>query len=254
MTAIVRGTRTRLAERLAYLYRHDVGDVLAGTVATDGTINIVGTGTAFLTGYSNGAMMHIEGEQRRVVAAVADNTHLTLTEAAVTTATGLAHANNGGLFEFCDGSIGGGSIDAPDIAARIEVWPYETIPSDIKATPTIIVQAVRPSGVFEALPSKVDEPVYELLATLFVRTLPQRLVAGALNTDDVYLHMRDVAMRGDNTEVPGLLKDPDLLTRTLNVYTSGINEDVGVRFNDVTLYPLRLAYTVREDIRTGALK
>lgn len=61
-----------------------------GTVATNGTTAIVGTSTTFLSDFVVGDTVSITGETSRVVASVTDNTHLALTVAASTTASGLS--------------------------------------------------------------------------------------------------------------------------------------------------------------------
>jgi prepilin-type N-terminal cleavage/methylation domain-containing protein len=68
---------------------------LTGTVATAGTTAIVGTGTHFLTEIAVGNSISIAGESSRIVGAIANDTHLTLTAAATTTATGLSATRSG---------------------------------------------------------------------------------------------------------------------------------------------------------------
>lgn len=253
MTSIARSTRSRLAERLAYLYRHDVGTPLTGTVTTNGTTTVEGAGTAFATDYAAGDLIQIAGEMPNTVASVTDNDTLVMTTAAATSGSGKAHTNSRGLFEHFGGVIGTGSIDSPQVAARIQVWPVEALGETLAVKPLLMIQAVRPSGVFGAIPSGYAEPIYEIMATIFINTLPLELVAGELNPDDVFLHMRDVTMRGENANVPGILLDPDLTTRQLNIHVAGMNEETPRRYRDVTLYPLRIAYICRENIRTGEL-
>ncbi len=62
---------------------------VAGTVATNGTTAIVGTGTTFVADFVHGDQVYIAGETVRTVDTIADNTHMTLTAAASTTASGL---------------------------------------------------------------------------------------------------------------------------------------------------------------------
>ena len=62
---------------------------IAGTVATNGTTAVVGSATSFTTAFAVGQSIYISGEGTRTIAAIADNTHLTLTVAASTTAPGL---------------------------------------------------------------------------------------------------------------------------------------------------------------------
>lgn len=253
MTSILRSTRSRLVERLVYHLRHDTATALTGTVTTNGTTSVVGSGTDFQTDFAAGDTIYIWGEGPRTVASVESDTALTLTVAAVSTASGLAHSGAPGLFEYTGGAVGTGTIDAPQYEPRIEAWPVEAISETLRTTPFIVVQAVRPSGIFEAFPTGYNEPLYELMATLFIRTEPRRLEAGVLNSDDAYLHMRNVAISGENPHVPGKLLDPDNTARALNIHIVGINEEQPQRFKDVTLYPLRIGYVCREDIRTGEL-
>lgn len=63
---------------------------LTGTLQTLGTTAIVGTATHFLTELAVGDEVYISGETPRFVATITDDTHLTVTIAAATTATGLA--------------------------------------------------------------------------------------------------------------------------------------------------------------------
>jgi hypothetical protein len=63
--------------------------LLTGTLATNGTTAIVGTGTLFTAELVVGDSIYIFGEGVRTIAAIADNTHLTLNAAAVTAAPGL---------------------------------------------------------------------------------------------------------------------------------------------------------------------
>src|SRR3990167_1546577 len=123
MSSLTRSTRSRLAERLAYLYRHDVATALAGTVTTNGTTTVEGSGTAFLTDYAAGDVIRIAGEVPLTVASVTDDDTLTLDTAAATSGAGKAHTGGVGLFEYFGGVIGSGSIDTPDIAAKIDVMP-----------------------------------------------------------------------------------------------------------------------------------
>jgi hypothetical protein len=70
---------------------------LSGTVATAGTITIVGTGTRFLTELAVGNAINITGEGTRIVATISSDTRLTLTTAASTTASGLSATRSGVL-------------------------------------------------------------------------------------------------------------------------------------------------------------
>ncbi|HSY47826.1 MAG TPA: prepilin-type N-terminal cleavage/methylation domain-containing protein [Thermoanaerobaculia bacterium] len=70
---------------------------LSGTVATAGTTAIVGTGTHFTTELAVGYAIFITGEGPRVVATITNDTHLTLTAAAATTASGLSATRGGTL-------------------------------------------------------------------------------------------------------------------------------------------------------------
>jgi len=63
---------------------------LTGTLATDGTVDVVGTGTAFDDELAPGDEVYITGETVRVVDTITDATHLALTVAATTTASGLS--------------------------------------------------------------------------------------------------------------------------------------------------------------------
>jgi hypothetical protein len=255
MTSIRRSTRSRLCERLAFVYRHDVATPFTGTVTTNGTTTVEGSGTSFLTQYATGALIQIDGEQPNTVASVTDNDTLVLTTAATTTGGTKGHTGSQGLFEYFGGIVGAGSIDSPQTHARIQVWPVEALGETLRTAPFVLVQPMRPSGILDAMPSGADNPLYEIMVTMFIRTEPRELVAGVLNTDDVYLHLRNVAMAGDNASVPGKLLDPDTLGtgNSLNVHLAALREEAPQRFRDVTLYPLTLAYLCRENMRTGAL-
>jgi len=253
MSSIVRSTRSRLCERLAYLYRHDVATALTGTVTTNGTTAVVGSGTTFTTDYAAGDLIQIAGEQPLVVDSVTNATALVLTTAATTTGGSKAHTNAQGLFEYFGGIIGSGSIDTPQTAARIQVWPVEALGEGLHLRPSLMIQAARQATIYEGFPTGVDMNAYEIVATMFVTTEPRELVAGELNTDDAFLHLRDVALNGENPSAPGKLLDPDNTARALNVFLGAIKEGQPQRFKDVTLYPLHLTYVCRENIRTGAL-
>ncbi len=74
-------------------YRGVVG---AGTVTTNGTAAIVGSGTSFTTTFQVGDSIMINGESNiGTIASITDNTHLTLYSAAATSASGLAYARYG---------------------------------------------------------------------------------------------------------------------------------------------------------------
>lgn len=60
-----------------------------GTVTTDGTTALVGVGTSF-TDYAVGDIVDIPGETSKTIAAIADDTHLTLSAAAATSVAGLS--------------------------------------------------------------------------------------------------------------------------------------------------------------------
>jgi hypothetical protein len=62
-----------------------------GTVATSGTSALVGTGTTFTNTFKVGDAITVAGETARTVATITDNTHLTVTAAFATTASGLTY-------------------------------------------------------------------------------------------------------------------------------------------------------------------
>lgn len=62
-----------------------------GTVTTNGTITLTGSGTNFLSTYHTGDLIYVDGETVRTVAAVASNTSLTVTVAFSTSTGSLKH-------------------------------------------------------------------------------------------------------------------------------------------------------------------
>lgn len=64
-----------------------------GTVTTDGTVNLIGVLTTFLTDFAPGDTILVQGEGSRVVDEVVTNTHLKSTVAFSTTLGGLAYDN-----------------------------------------------------------------------------------------------------------------------------------------------------------------
>lgn len=64
-----------------------------GTVATNGTTTLTGTGTNFLSVYNVGDSIYVDGETVRTIATVPSNTSLTVTSAFSTTASSLKHRN-----------------------------------------------------------------------------------------------------------------------------------------------------------------
>lgn len=67
---------------------HTVRD---GTVATNGTTLLVGTGTKFLTEFYAGDIILVSGETERVVSGINDNNNLLVSSAFSTTASGLSY-------------------------------------------------------------------------------------------------------------------------------------------------------------------
>jgi len=70
-------------------YNYELGTLLSvsGTVTINGTINVVGSSTAFLTQFAVGYLI-IVGSETRVVATIADNTNLTVTAAFASSLSG----------------------------------------------------------------------------------------------------------------------------------------------------------------------
>jgi hypothetical protein len=64
-----------------------------GTVATNGTTALVGTSTVFSRSFVVGDTISVAGETDRFIATITDSTHLTVTVAFSTTATGLAYTH-----------------------------------------------------------------------------------------------------------------------------------------------------------------
>lgn len=64
-----------------------------GSVATNGSTTLTGTGTNFLQVYRQGDSIYVDGETVRVVATVSSNTSLTVTSTFSTTASSLKHRN-----------------------------------------------------------------------------------------------------------------------------------------------------------------
>ncbi len=72
------------------------GVVEPGTITTNGTAAIVGSGTTFTTTFQAGDTILINGESNPgIIAGITDDTHLTLYSAAATSASGLAYARSG---------------------------------------------------------------------------------------------------------------------------------------------------------------
>lgn len=69
----------------------------AGTVATNGTTTLTGTGTSFLTNYSVGDPILVFGETVRTIATIASDTSLTVSVAFSTTASGLSYKATQGI-------------------------------------------------------------------------------------------------------------------------------------------------------------
>jgi len=67
-----------------------------GTVATDGTITLAGTGTQFLNTFKVGDTITVSGETERTIASISSDTSLTVTLAFSTTAPVLSYTLTGG--------------------------------------------------------------------------------------------------------------------------------------------------------------
>jgi hypothetical protein len=78
----------------------------AGTITTDADTTIIGVDTAFL-GYSIGDSILISGETEKTITAIADDTHMTLSAALVTTSVGHTYkvAHYGASFTLGAGTI-----------------------------------------------------------------------------------------------------------------------------------------------------
>lgn len=77
---------------------------LTGTADINATVNVVGTGTAFLTEVASGDSITINGETR-VVDVVTDNTNLTVTAAFTTTASGQTITKDGVIITTAVGDM-----------------------------------------------------------------------------------------------------------------------------------------------------
>ncbi len=62
-----------------------------GTVATNGSITLTGTGTQFLNTFKVGDTITVSGETVRTIATIASNNSLTVSSAFSTTASGLSY-------------------------------------------------------------------------------------------------------------------------------------------------------------------
>ncbi len=74
---------------------YTLGALGAGTVTTNGTVNLVGSGTSFTTFYHVGDTILVNGETARIVNSITDNTHLAVTGAFSTSASSLAYMRAG---------------------------------------------------------------------------------------------------------------------------------------------------------------
>lgn len=81
-----------------------------GTVATNGSITLTGTGTNFLAIYRTGDEIYVDGETVRIVLAVASNTSLTSTAAFTNTASALKHKKDTSII-YADTVIAYTNID-----------------------------------------------------------------------------------------------------------------------------------------------
>ncbi len=74
---------------------YTTGILGAGTVTTNGTTSLVGSGTSFTTMFQVGDNVLVNGETPRMVSAITDNTHLTVSNAFATSVSGLSYMHAG---------------------------------------------------------------------------------------------------------------------------------------------------------------
>jgi len=88
----------------------------SGTVVTDGTITLTGTGTQFLNTFKVGDTITVSGETARTIATIASDTSLTVTVAFSTTASGLSYTLAGGnrLSVLGNGNVGIGTTSSSE--------------------------------------------------------------------------------------------------------------------------------------------
>ena len=86
------GTPKQYFRRGQFLYFDRPILASAGTVTTNGTVNLVGVNTSFTTIFSVGDTIFVSGETARVIAAIVDNTHLSVTVAFTSSVAGLTYS------------------------------------------------------------------------------------------------------------------------------------------------------------------
>jgi hypothetical protein len=84
------------------LVNNDYPTVSIGTVATNGTTVLTGTGTSFLSTFHVSDVITVSGETSRIVTAVTDDSTLTVSVAFSTTATGLSAVITSGTIDITD--------------------------------------------------------------------------------------------------------------------------------------------------------
>jgi len=87
------------------------GTAGVGTVATNGTVTLTGTGTQFLNTFKVGDTITVSGETVRTIATIPSNTSLTVTSAFSTTASSLTYTLTGGtrMVVLGNGNVGIGT-------------------------------------------------------------------------------------------------------------------------------------------------
>jgi hypothetical protein len=84
------------------LINNDYPTVSGGTVATNGTTQLTGTNTTFLTTFHVGDTILVTGETSRIITDIIDDSTLTVSIAFSTTATGLSATISSGTIDITD--------------------------------------------------------------------------------------------------------------------------------------------------------
>lgn len=115
---------------MSHQYNYEIGKsaILTGTAAINGTVNVVGTGTLALTELASGDLVILNGETR-IVDAISDDLHWSVTSTFISTASGLSIT--GIAMKNLEDELGLSALQAPSAPNSNEGFMAYTQPLDL---------------------------------------------------------------------------------------------------------------------------
>jgi hypothetical protein len=135
------------------VYQHTTG---VGSVQTVGTTALLGTNTQFTNTFKIGDTITVNGETVRTISTITDNTHLTVSVAFSTSASGLSYTLTGGE---CFGVSGNKRVDIPFM--QVGITTIANLPTGVAGMRAMVSNALTPEfGATVVAGGAVTVPVY----------------------------------------------------------------------------------------------